>query len=272
MGNASNKLCRWVDTFCLLNVRNNSKITLLAFLNSWTPGPTLEHWWGSLWKSLDQKINFSISARYTTSLLLCLWSIVGDQTVDNHCLSPILSGGWEDGTGDILGCIHVCTEKEVGLEGGGFVIVTRQIPGGKFLACLCGRISNQSHAAAPLLPSPGNPINCVRQRELVSIDPYSAALWLADKGHSHVETNARTEQPGGGPVPTSLLPSSPMGWSCSGLITICMGADKTGNYNGMVLQDFVQGIRYFTVHLFICCLWFLLIPHWALIIMPHSSQ
>lgn len=67
-------------------------------------------------------------------------------------------------------------KKEVGLDGGGFVIVTGQIPGGKFLACLCGRISNQRPAAAPLLPSPGNPINCVRQRELVSIDPHSAAL------------------------------------------------------------------------------------------------
>ena len=49
-------------------------------------------------------------------------------------LSPILPCGWVDGTGGILGCIHVCTEKEVGLEGGGFVIVTGansrwQIPG-----------------------------------------------------------------------------------------------------------------------------------------------
>lgn len=67
-------------------------------------------------------------------------------------------------------------KKEVGLEGGGFDIVTGKIPGGKFLACLCGRISNQRPEAAPLLPGPGNPINCVRQRELVSIDPHSAAL------------------------------------------------------------------------------------------------
>lgn len=81
--------------------------------------------------------------------------------------------GWGGG---ILGCIHVCTEKEVGLEGGRFVIVTGRIPGGKFLACLRGRISNQRPAAAPLLPGLGNPINCVRQRELVSIDPHSAAL------------------------------------------------------------------------------------------------
>lgn len=85
-----------------------------------------------------------------------------------------LGGG--RGKGGILGCIHVCTEKEVGLEGGGFVIVTGRIPGGKFLACLRGRISNQRPAAAPLLPGLGNPINCVRQRELVSIDPHSAAL------------------------------------------------------------------------------------------------
>lgn len=85
--------------------------------------------------------------------------------------------GGLDGTGDILGCIHVCTEKEVGLKkkrGGGFVIVTGQIPGGKFLACLCGRISNQRPADPPFPPGPGNPINCVRQRELVSIDPHSA--------------------------------------------------------------------------------------------------
>lgn len=91
-------------------------------------------------------------------------------------MSPILPCGRADGTGSILGCIRVCTEKEVGSEGSGFVIVTGQIPGGKFLACLRGRISNQRPAAAPLLPTLGNPINCVRQRELVSIDPHSVAL------------------------------------------------------------------------------------------------
>lgn len=151
-------------------------------------------------------------------------------------MSAILPCGWVDGTGGILGCIHVCTEKEVGLEGGGFVIVTGQIPGGKFLACLYGRISNQRPAAAPLLPGSGNPINCVRQRELVSIDPHSAALWLADKGHSHVETNARAEQPGGGPVPTNLLSLLPWVWSRFGLITLCIGADKTGNCKATVLK------------------------------------
>lgn len=67
-------------------------------------------------------------------------------------------------------------KKEVGSGGGGFVIVIGQIPGGKFLACLRCRISNQRPAAAPFLPGLGNPINCVRQKELVSIDPHSAAL------------------------------------------------------------------------------------------------
>lgn len=37
----------------------------------------------------------------------------------------------------------------MGLEGGKFVIVTGQIPGATFLACLCGRISNQRAAATP---------------------------------------------------------------------------------------------------------------------------
>lgn len=93
------------------------------------------------------------------------------------------------------------------------VIVAGQIPGGKFLACLCGRISNQRLAPPSTQAHSGNPINCVRQRELVSIDPHSAAFWLADKGHSHVETNARAEQPGGGPVPTNHLFPLPWVWS-----------------------------------------------------------
>lgn len=171
---------------------------------------------GSHWIIKTTSVHFTTVVRYTTSLFFSvsgpLW-LTRLWTTNSH--SPVTHpalwvGEWD---GDILGCIHVCPEKEVGLEGGGFVIVTGQIPGGKFLACLCGRISNQRPAVAPLLPGPGNPINCVRQRELVSIDPHSAAFWLADKGHSHVETNARAEQPGGGPVLTNLLSSLPGVWS-----------------------------------------------------------
>lgn len=79
-------------------------------------------------------------------------------------------------------------------------------------ACAAGSVT-KGLPPPPLRPSPGNPINCVRQRELVSIDPHSAAFWLADKGHSHVETNARAEQPGGGPVPTNHLFPLPWVWS-----------------------------------------------------------
>ncbi len=134
---------------------------------------------GSHWLIKNTSVHFSTAARYTTSLLFSVsgpLSVTRLETTTRH--SPVTHpalwvGGWYGG---ILGCIRVCTEKEVGLEGGGFVIVTGQIPGGKFLACLYGRISNQRPAAAPLLPGSGNPINCVRQRELVSIDPHSTAL------------------------------------------------------------------------------------------------
>lgn len=42
-------------------------------------------------------------------------------------------------------------------------------------ACAAGSVTKGLQRPPPL-PSLGNPINCVRQRELVSIDPHSAAL------------------------------------------------------------------------------------------------
>ena len=86
--------------------------------------------------------------------------------------------------------------------------------GGGFLACLCCRISNQRLWPAPL-PT-GLPVNCVRQRELSSIDPHSLGLSPGDKGHSQVETNAGVELPGGG-LP-SVMDQSPVPFSCSDCI------------------------------------------------------
>ena len=83
--------------------------------------------------------------------------------------------------------------------------------GAGFLSCLCGRISNQRLLPAPL-PT-GLSMNCVRQRELASIDPHSLGLSLGDKGHSQVETNAGVELPGGG-LP-SVIALSLVLFSCS---------------------------------------------------------
>lgn len=152
--------------------------------------------------------------------------------MDNHLPLPhhpsCLVGGWVGGwkrQGGILGCIHVCTEKEVGLEGGGLLLSQGKFQvANSWHACAAGSVT-KGLQPAPLLPGPGNPINCVRQRELVSIDPHSAALWLADKGHSHVETNAQAEQPGGGPG-LSMSPLLSQGsdqasaWSCFASVLI----------------------------------------------------
>lgn len=191
----------------------------------WAPVGITRPYFGSHWiRKYSRTFLYSCTLHHFSlllSLLLCGWLDSGQPLATP--LPATLPCGWVDGTGGILGCIHVCTEKEVGL-----LLSQGKIPGGKFLACLRGRISNQRPAVAPLLPGLGNPINCVRQRELVSIDPHSAALWLADKGHSHVETNARAEQPGGGPVPTSLpcpLPFA-LAWSCFASVLIIQEALK----------------------------------------------
>lgn len=112
-------------------------------------------------------------------------------------------------------------DGSVGSKKSGFVIVWSQIPGGKFLACFSGRISNHRPAANPLRPGPGNPINCPTEG-IGSIDPHSGGLWLADKRHSHVETNAWTEVV----QAPQLLPSPPWVWSRRGLITLWIGAGK----------------------------------------------
>lgn len=115
IGNVSNKLCRWVDTFPVLNGQNNNKITLLAFLICWAPGPTLEHKWGSLGPTLkvtgseSTPVHFSISTRYTTSLLLCLlvhcgWLDCGQPLPVTH--SVLWVGRWHRGYFRMYPCVY----------------------------------------------------------------------------------------------------------------------------------------------------------------------
>lgn len=165
------------------------------------------HW------SRRASVHFCTAACYSTPLLLCLCPIVADWTLDNTVHSPVAPAAFGPLVGGWVGRYPWMFTEEGGLGKGWGLIVTGQIPGGEFLASFCGRISNQRPLTAPLQPNPGNPINCVRQRELVSIDPHSAGLWLAHKGHSHVETNAGAEKPRGGPDSAALAPLPQM-WSC----------------------------------------------------------
>lgn len=123
-----------------------------------------------------------ITALLSSPQLFCVMT----RLADNHKATPLSpvqpwgwAGGWVDGRIEVGRCLRMypCVHrKELGFGlrwwlgevriggywgGGWLVIVIEQIPGGKFLACFCSRISNQRPTAAPFLPGLGNPINCV---------------------------------------------------------------------------------------------------------------
>lgn len=140
IGNTSNKLCRWVDTFWLLNGRNY-KITLLAFLNSWTPGSTLEHWWGSLWKSLNQKILQYISLFLHATPLL-FFSVCGPLWVTRlwtttACQPSCLVGG-KMAQGCTFWDVSMCVQKRRWVWKGVDLLLSQ----GKF------QVANSWHACA----------------------------------------------------------------------------------------------------------------------------
>lgn len=174
------------------------------------------HTWTTLRATEAEEPQYISVQLHATALLFFsasvpLW-LTGLWTTLCTPLSPPLPLGrwWVDGSGGIPGC----SQKKVGLErGGGLLSQAKFQVANSWQVSAAGSISNQRPLTAPLQPNPGNPINCVRQRELVSIDPHSAGLWLAHKGHSHVETNAGAEKPRGGPDSAALAPLPQM-WSC----------------------------------------------------------
>lgn len=110
-------------------------------------------------------------------------------------------------------------DGSVGSKKSGFVIVWSQIPGGKFLACFSGRISNHRPAANPLRPGPGNPINCVRQRELVQLTPIQEAFdWQTkDTATWRLMLGPRwSKPPSSSPPPHGSDPA--VAWSRSGSV------------------------------------------------------
>jgi len=142
-----------------------------------------------LWESLGQKMLRDISVQLHATPLL-FFSASGALWVTrlrtNRWPRPLVTHprclvGGSDGH-LVFWDVSMCVQRRWVLKGGGVLLSQGKFQvANSWHACAAGSVTKgprtPPHPRPPPPPSPGNPINCVRQRELVSIDTHSAAVF-----------------------------------------------------------------------------------------------